>query len=519
MLAKGGEKMAEISLALPQPETTPNTVLPANVKNAKPSSGKKDGSFGAILDSTAGTATDTKKTEGNIESVKPVGNDNLAFWALGGIMLTSLIVNTEEQQTSPAQPAGIAESITGVPANTTLPAAILTNLTTQSMVTPKQVTEQAVSSNENVALESTIIPNVIAQNTQTVPTGLPSLTTSSPAAPVRGQTVDVLPSLPNPEPVLTGQPEDAGNIDAQKAAIIPNLLNMNSGQEVAGDISGNNLAVLSVTTNPIVTTATVVSNKSNSPMPKKADERSIVVNDPLAAATEGGSFENVVTAVMPKENSTPGKEEQQPHQDSAQATDTQLQSLPLPDQDSNSEYAKVESGLNRQAFAVENVQVSNSTKPVEVIAPVTGSQAAYVPEDPHNITSQIVEQARMINRVNNSEMVVKLKPEHLGELTLKVSVENGAVSASFHSNNSEVRTVIEASLTQLRQELSNQGLKVENVGVYAGLNQFFSNDQQQAAPQQQIKFKNRKQEQSFIEAAEAISVLPDVAAAGVDYRI
>jgi len=168
---------------------------------------------------------------------------------------------------------------------------------------------------------------------------------------------------------------------------------------------------------------------------------------------------------------------------------------------------------------IDNVQVSNSPKPVEVIAPVTGPEATYVPEDPHNITSQIVEQARMINRVNNSEMVVKLKPEHLGELTLKVSVENGAVSASFHSNNQEVRTVIEASLTQLRQELSNQGLKVENVGVYAGLNQFFSNDQQQATPQQQIKFKNRKQEQSFIEAAEAIAVLPDVAAAGVDYRI
>lgn len=243
-------------------------------------------------------------------------------------------------------------------------------------------------------------------------------------------------------------------------------------------------------------------------------------NAVLGAVSEDGSFKNVVNAVMPKENSTPGKEEQhQQQQDSAQATDTQLQSLPLTDQNSNSEYAKVESGLNRQAFVIDNVQVSNSPKPVEVIAPVTGPEATYVPEDPHNITSQIVEQARMINRVNNSEMVVKLKPEHLGELTLKVSVENGAVSASFHSNNQEVRTVIEASLTQLRQELSNQGLKVENVGVYAGLNQFFSNDQQQATPQQQIKFKNRKQEQSFIEAAEAIAVLPDVAAAGVDYRI
>ncbi len=67
-------------------------------------------------------------------------------------------------------------------------------------------------------------------------------------------------------------------------------------------------------------------------------------------------------------------------------------------------------------------------------------------------------------------MVIKLNPEHLGELTLRVSVsQNGAVTASFHSDNAQVRTIIENSLVQLRQELNNAGLKVENVQVYAGL--------------------------------------------------
>ena len=67
-------------------------------------------------------------------------------------------------------------------------------------------------------------------------------------------------------------------------------------------------------------------------------------------------------------------------------------------------------------------------------------------------------------------MVIKLNPEHLGELTLRISVsQNGAVNASFHSDNAQVRTIIENSLVQLRQELNNAGLKVENVQVYAGL--------------------------------------------------
>jgi len=69
-------------------------------------------------------------------------------------------------------------------------------------------------------------------------------------------------------------------------------------------------------------------------------------------------------------------------------------------------------------------------------------------------------------------MVIKLNPEHLGELTLRVSVSaNGAVNASFHSDNAQVRTIIENSLVQLRQELNDAGIKVENVDVYAGLSE------------------------------------------------
>jgi flagellar hook-length control protein FliK len=81
-------------------------------------------------------------------------------------------------------------------------------------------------------------------------------------------------------------------------------------------------------------------------------------------------------------------------------------------------------------------------------------------------------------------MVIRLKPEHLGELTLKIAVDSGVVSATFHTSNAEVRAAIEASLPQLRQDMANQGLKVDNVGVYASLDHFFANDQRHA-PQQQ----------------------------------
>lgn len=95
--------------------------------------------------------------------------------------------------------------------------------------------------------------------------------------------------------------------------------------------------------------------------------------------------------------------------------------------------------------------------------------AAQVRDDFH-VTQQIVEQARLIRSQESTEMVIRLKPEHLGELTMRISVSSeGAVTASFFSDNAQVRHIVENSLVQLRQELENQGIKVDKAEVYAGL--------------------------------------------------
>lgn len=115
----------------------------------------------------------------------------------------------------------------------------------------------------------------------------------------------------------------------------------------------------------------------------------------------------------------------------------------------------------------------NAPQPSTQAQPSTPNTAfAQQLRDDFNVAGQIVEQARMFrNALNNStEMVLRLKPEHLGELTLRVSVTaEGTVNASFHSENATVRAIIENSLVSLKQELANQGLKVDNVEVYAGL--------------------------------------------------
>lgn len=151
------------------------------------------------------------------------------------------------------------------------------------------------------------------------------------------------------------------------------------------------------------------------------------------------------------------------------------------------------------------------------------ANTSNAPVDPYNVVSQIVEHARLIKTPESSEMVIKLKPEHLGELTLKVSVDGGVVNASFHSNNAEVRSIIESSLVQLRQDMAGQGLKVDNVGVYAGLGNLFS-DGQQRSPQQnagKTATASRKAENmDFIQAVESVEAPAQTdVVSGVDYKI
>ncbi len=92
------------------------------------------------------------------------------------------------------------------------------------------------------------------------------------------------------------------------------------------------------------------------------------------------------------------------------------------------------------------------------------------PRDIYNVREQIVQQARLVRTENATEMVIRLKPEHLGDMTLRISVSSeGSVTASFFTNNAEVRHIVENSLVQLRQELQNQGIKVDKTEVYSGL--------------------------------------------------
>ena len=160
------------------------------------------------------------------------------------------------------------------------------------------------------------------------------------------------------------------------------------------------------------------------------------------------------------------------------------------------------------------------------------STAPAAPQKDYEVARQIVEQARLLRMPEQTEMVIRLKPEHLGELTLKVSVAaSGAVNATFHTDNASVRAIIETSMIQLKHELQAQGLKVDNVGVYAGLGDNSLMDSQQDANARYAQHSGQGSSQgrdaqqalaSFEEEQQALAANAQqgvLAQDGVDYRV
>lgn len=156
--------------------------------------------------------------------------------------------------------------------------------------------------------------------------------------------------------------------------------------------------------------------------------------------------------------------------ESAEQNQQPMQSAIPPQPAPTHENVSFETTVRTAETPVQSASVQTGTPPIQTEQAAPAAEVPQRPQTDYEIPRQIVEQARLLRTLNDTQMIIRLKPEHLGELTLRVAVgSDGAVQASFHSDNAHVRSVIENSLVQLRQELNTQGIKVDRVGVYTGL--------------------------------------------------
>lgn len=155
-----------------------------------------------------------------------------------------------------------------------------------------------------------------------------------------------------------------------------------------------------------------------------------------------------------------------------------------------------------------------------------GTLAQPLRQELHEVARQVLDgMATSADRLKSSQVIITLKPEHLGEVTVKINVDGDKVTAAFHAASSEVRAILESSLPQLRQEMSQQGWKFDSDGVFGGMKDFLANQQQQqqsqAQEQQLRQFSHRTQRDIYENSTGFTNTgrLQVMTAAAVDYRI
>ena len=227
---------------------------------------------------------------------------------------------------------------------------------------------------------------------------------------------------------------------------------------------------------------------------------------------------------------------QQSQQGFPQSTDTETMTVPQaqPTQPTESEETTFTNRMDAaQAANVSNVQ----TQTADNTAQLPGQQNVSQTRADYQINQQIVEQARLLRNAENTEMVIKLNPRHLGDLTLKVAVNsNGGVTATFHTDNAQVRAMLETSMIQLQKELNEQGIKVDSVEVQTGLSDgqlpegqsqgYYQQQEQQNVRSQQIDLKDFEDDVENL-AAEPVNKATEVIrdsegnkiSDGVDYAV
>ena len=115
--------------------------------------------------------------------------------------------------------------------------------------------------------------------------------------------------------------------------------------------------------------------------------------------------------------------------------------------------------------------VSSPSRETDAIRQLPGGSGAE-PARPRSVPPEAIQQMVRKVEVDASELVsnlrLRLAPEKLGALDVRLAVEDGNLSARFFAQSEQVRALIESALPELRQQLEEQGLSVSQLDVSVG---------------------------------------------------
>ncbi|WP_164472632.1 flagellar hook-length control protein FliK [Cohnella candidum] len=109
--------------------------------------------------------------------------------------------------------------------------------------------------------------------------------------------------------------------------------------------------------------------------------------------------------------------------------------------------------------SADNLTAAASTANASVPAQVPVQQFA------EQMGKFLVKQFVLTQGHGTAEAKISLHPEHLGQVDIKIMIQNGLLTAQFTAENGAARDLLENQMAQLRSALQGQGLQVDRMEV------------------------------------------------------
>lgn len=116
--------------------------------------------------------------------------------------------------------------------------------------------------------------------------------------------------------------------------------------------------------------------------------------------------------------------------------------------------------------------------------------------DTQDIIDQIAEHVRVNTGSDFSEIEIALNPASLGNIHLQVEAKEGVITATITTENETVRDALLVQAMILKEELNEQGLKVEAVDVTVASHEFEQNMQGESGEEAKQLYEQQVQKQT-----------------------
>lgn len=153
-------------------------------------------------------------------------------------------------------------------------------------------------------------------------------------------------------------------------------------------------------------------------------------------------------------------------------------------------HTKADTGMDKTASQPQNqmnyqttVQTVNNGQNIEVVQTVVQTNI-----DVESLMRQISQMTKISVTQAQSSIEMQLNPANLGKVYLQVVAKDGVITAQLAAQNEAVKEAIESQIVTLRENMSQQGMKVEAIEVTIASHEFERNleeNQQNPSKEQQ----------------------------------